>query len=81
VDPTSLLHKYKTTQRPRPCRVCEQNAYYHRGDLGYLCAPHFLDLINIGGLLFSWEDYPEMWNRMGKLLERSTTADATKGSA
>lgn len=75
--PTYWLHKYKTTQRPRPCGVCEENAYYYHPDWHYLCAAHLLDLINIGGTLFSWEDYPEMWNRTERLLQRSTSATAT----
>lgn len=75
--PTYYLQKYKTTQRPRPCRVCKQNAYYYHIDYDYLCAAHLLDLINIGGLLWDWTEYQEMWDRMGRLLNRSTTADAT----
>ena len=70
--PTYYLKKYKTTERPRPCRVCDENAYYYRDDLGYMCAPHFLDLINVGEVLFRWDCYPEMWNRMEKLLNRSS---------
>lgn len=72
--PTDWLHYYKTSERPRPCRICEQNAYYFKQDLGYLCAPHLLDLINVGGVLFDWDDYPEMWDRMDKLLNRSNDA-------
>lgn len=79
--PTYYLHKYKTTERPRPCRICSQNAYYYKADLGYLCAPHLLDLINVAEGLFDWDDYPEMWNRMEKLLARSTGADATVDAA
>lgn len=73
-DPTYYLQKYKTTERPRPCRICDENGYYYRQDLGYLCAPHLLDLINVGELLFDWDDYPEMWNRMERLLNRSNDA-------
>ena len=29
-----------------------------------------LDLVNIGGLAFSWEDYPEVWARTERLLKR-----------
>jgi len=41
---------------------------YH--DWGWCCASHLLDLVNIGGLAFSWEDYPEVWARTERLLKR-----------
>lgn len=82
--PTYWLRYYKTTQRPRACERCKQNAYYNHPDFGYLCAPHLLDLINIGGMLFSWDEYKEMWDRTERLLKRplpspsSTTAKNMK---
>lgn len=79
--PTYYLHKYKTTQRPRPCQICEQNAYYFKEEWGYLCAPHILDLLNIGELLWHWSDYPEMWDRTERLLQRSTGATATESQS
>ena len=75
--PTYWLHKYKTTERPKPCVRCRQNAYYYHDDYHYLCAAHLLDLINLGEALFKWLDYPEMWERTERLLKRkppSTTA-------
>ena len=68
--PTWYLKQYKTTQRPVPCERCRQNAYYNHEDFGFLCAPHLLDLVNIGGLAFSWQEYPEMWERTERLLKR-----------
>lgn len=68
--PTYYLNKHKTTQRPKPCSRCRQNAYYWHDDFGYLCAAHLLDLVNIGGLAFSWDDYPEVWERTERLLKR-----------
>jgi hypothetical protein len=75
--PTEYLRKYKHSQRPRRCDRCNQNAYYYHPEWHYLCAPHLLDLINIGGLLWDWDDYPEMWERTGRLLKRSSGANAT----
>lgn len=77
--PTWYLKQYKTTQRPVPCERCRQNAYYNHKDFGFLCAPHLLDLVNIGGTAFNWDDYPEIWERTERLLQRpapplSTTA-------
>lgn len=77
--PTWYLREHKTTQRPIPCERCGQNGYYKHKDFGYLCAPHLLDLVNIGGMAFNWEEYPEMWERTERLLKRpapplSTTA-------
>jgi hypothetical protein len=69
-EPMYYLTKYKTTKRPRPCDRCRQNAYYYHPDYKYLCASHLLDLVNIGGLAFSWEDYPEVWARTERLLQR-----------
>lgn len=68
--PTWYLKEHKTSERPRPCERCRQNAYYHHNDFGYLCAPHLLDLVNIGGSAFNWDDYPEMWDRTERLLQR-----------
>ena len=68
--PTWYLKQYKTTQRPVPCERCRQNAYYNHKDYGYLCAPHLLDLVNIGGLAFNWDEYPEIWDRTERLLQR-----------
>jgi len=68
--PTWYLKKYKTTQRPLPCIKCRQNAYYDHKDFGFLCAAHLLDLVNIGGTAFNWDDYPEMWERTERLLQR-----------
>lgn len=68
--PQWYLKQYKTTQRPRKCARCTQNAYYEHKDFGYLCAPHLLDLVNIGGMAFNWEDYPEIWERTERLLQR-----------
>jgi len=79
--PTYYLSLYKTTQRPKKCNRCGQTAYYNHPDLGWLCAPHLTDLVNVGGEKWNWDDYPEMWGRMEALLKRSTTApamDATK---
>lgn len=68
--PTYYLNKYKHSERPKKCQRCSQNAYYYHEDFHYLCAAHLLDLVNIGGMAFHWEDYPEVWERTEKLLQR-----------
>lgn len=68
--PLYYLGKYRHTQRPRPCVRCRQNAYYYHPDYDYLCASHLLDLVNIGEEAFSWDDYPEVWARTERLLQR-----------
>jgi len=68
--PFYYLGKYRTSQRPRVCVRCLQNAYYYHPDFDWLCAPHLLDLVNIGELEFSWKDYPEVWARTERLLQR-----------
>lgn len=68
--PFYYLGKYKTTQRPRQCVRCRQSAYYYHDDWDWVCASHLLDLVNIGGLAFDWEDYPEVWARTERLLQR-----------
>ena len=70
-EPTYYLTKYKSTKRPTVCARCKQNAYYYHPTYHYLCASHLLDLVNIGGLAFSWEDYPEVWARTERLLQRA----------
>ena len=78
-SPHYWLKKYKTTQRPRPCQRCGQNAYYYHDDFDYLCASHLLDLVNIGEMLWKWNEFPEVWDRTEQLLRRptpSTGADA-----
>lgn len=77
--PHFWLRKYKTTQRPRPCQYCGQNAYYYHPDFWYLCAAHLLDLINVGEMLWKWTDWEEVWQRTEQLLRRpapSIGADA-----
>jgi len=69
-EPMYYLTKFKTTQRPRVCERCTQNAYYYHPNYSYLCAAHLLDLVNIGQLAFNWEDYPEVWQRTERLLQR-----------
>lgn len=76
--PTYYLSLYKTTSRPRKCVRCGQMAYYVHPDLGWLCAPHLTDLINVGEMLWDWNEYPEMWGRMEKLLKRSTIVTVTE---
>ena len=76
-EPMYYLTKYKTTKRPRECDRCGQNAYYYHPDYHYLCASHLLDLVNIGGLAFSWEDYPEVWQRTERLLQRTPQQSGT----
>lgn len=68
--PMYYLGKYRTTQRPRVCVRCKQNAYYYHPDWDWVCAAHLLDLVNIGGMAFDWEDYPEIWQRTERLLQR-----------
>lgn len=70
-EPMYYLIKFKTTQRPRVCNRCTQNAYYYHPDYDYLCAAHLLDLVNIGELAFKWSDYEEVWDRCERLLMRS----------
>lgn len=69
-NPFHYLGKYKTTQRPRVCQYCTQAAYYYHPDWAWCCASHLLDLVNIGGMAFSWEEYPEVWARTERLLQR-----------
>ena len=76
-NPNHFLKIYKTTERPRKCDRCTQNAYYRHPDYGYLCAPHLLDLVNIAQMAFRWADYEEVWNRCGRLLERDPKAFGT----
>mgnify|MGYP006286914177 CR=1 FL=1 len=77
-SPHFWLRKYKTTERPRPCERCSQNAYYYHDDFGYLCATHLLDLINIGEVLWKWTDYPEIWQRTEILLKRPKPSGTAK---
>lgn len=69
-SPLYFLTKYKTTQRPRLCNRCKQNAYYWHPSWDWVCAAHLLDLVNIGGLEFDWGEYPEVWQRTERLLQR-----------
>lgn len=69
-SPFYYLRKYKTTQRPRPCDRCRQNAYYWHDSWGWVCAAHLLDLVNIAEIAWSWGDYPEVWERTERLLQR-----------
>jgi hypothetical protein len=69
-DPMYYLTKFKTTQRPRVCNRCTQNAYYYHPTYHYLCAAHLLDLVNIGEVAFKWSDYEEVWDRCERLLMR-----------
>ena len=75
------LGRYRTTQRPRQCRRCKQNAYYYHDDWDWVCAAHLLDLVNIGGLAFNWEDYPEVWERTERLLQREPPSSSTVKNA
>jgi hypothetical protein len=75
-EPMYYLTKYKSTKRPRKCDRCKQNAYYYHPDYHYLCASHLLDLVNIGGLAFSWEEYPEVWARTERLLQREAPSSS-----
>ena len=76
-SPFYYLRKYKTSQRPRPCDKCRQNAYYWHDYWGWVCASHLLDLVNIGGLYWNWEDYPEVWQRTERLLQREAPPSGT----
>lgn len=76
-SPFYYLGKYRITQRPKPCVRCRQNAYYYHPDFDYVCASHLLDLVNIGGLEFNWDDYPEMWARTERLLQRKPPSFTT----
>jgi hypothetical protein len=75
-SPMYYLGRYRTTQRPRKCRRCKQNAYYYHDDWDWVCAAHLLDLVNIGGLAFNWEDYPEVWERTERLLQREAPSSS-----
>jgi hypothetical protein len=69
--PDYYLSIYKSTTRPRPCIRCNQNGYYEHPEWGRVCAACLLDLINIGEMLWKWEDYPEVWRRMDQLIARA----------
>ena len=75
--PFYYLGKYKTTQRPRVCERCTQGAYYNHPDWGWCCAAHLLDLVNIGGLAFNWDEYEEVWQRTNRLLQREPRQSST----
>ena len=75
--PFYYLGKYKTTQRPRVCQRCTQSAYYYHDDWGWCCASHLLDLVNIGGLAFNWDDYKEVWDRCERLLQRAPQSSSS----
>jgi len=74
--PFYYLGRYRTTQRPRPCVRCGHNAYYYHEDWDWVCASHLLDLVNIGGNAFDWEDYPEVWARTERLLQREAPSSS-----
>ena len=76
-NPFYYLGKYKTTQRPRVCERCTQSAYYYHHDWGWNCAAHLLDLVNIGEVAFSWDDYREVWDRCERLLQREPRMSGT----
>lgn len=76
-SPFYYLGRYKTTQRPRVCERCTQSAYYYHDDWGWCCAAHLLDLVNIGELAFSWEEYREVWDRCERLLQREPRKSGT----
>lgn len=69
-NPTYYLKKYKSSERPRPCERCKQNAYYKHPTWGYVCAAHLLDLVCIWEAKIDWEEYKEMWDRTERLLKR-----------
>jgi hypothetical protein len=69
-SPFYYLRKYKTTQRPRQCVKCRQNAYYWHDTWSWVCAAHLLDLVNIAEVAWSWGDYPDVWERTERLLQR-----------
>ena len=79
-SPVYFLEKYKTTQRPRICNRCRQNAYYWHPQWDWVCAAHLLDLVNIGGLEFNWGDYPEVWARTERLLQREAPSSGGAGN-
>ena len=76
-NPFYYLGKYKTTQRPRVCERCTQSAYYYHHDWGWCCAAHLLDLVNIGEVAFSWDEYKEVWDRCERLLQREPKRSGT----
>jgi len=80
-NPFYYLGKYKTTQRPRVCERCTQSAYYYHDDWGWCCAAHLLDLVNIGEVAFSWEEYREVWDRCERLLQREPRTSGTVNNA
>jgi hypothetical protein len=63
MTPLEALEKYKITERPKECSACARRAYYYLGYRGYLCSLCLLDLVNIGGMEWNWEDYPEILRR------------------
>ena len=71
LTPPEALLKYKITERVRKCAVCNSNAYYWYEVRGYLCAPHLLDLVNIGEVEWKWADWEEVWRRTGITLEKN----------
>lgn len=78
--PFYYLDKHKTSKRPRVCVRCGQNAYYYHDDWSWVCASHLLDLVNIGSMAFNWEDYPEVWQRTERLLQREAPQSGTARS-
>jgi len=63
VTPLEALEKYKITERPKECNACFKRAYYYLGYRGFLCSLCLLDLVNVGGIEWNWDDYPEILRR------------------
>jgi hypothetical protein len=63
MTPLEALEKYKITTRPTDCSACPRRAYYMYPIRGYLCSLCLLDLVNVAGLEWDWDDYPEIWKR------------------
>lgn len=76
--PWYWMAKFKHTERPKPCSRCGQNAYYYYQE--YLCAPHLLDLCNLGEVHWKWDEYPEVWARTEMLLRRPQKSTGAKNA-
>lgn len=67
MTPLEALEKYKINSRPKECSACPRRAYYDYPLRGFVCSLCLLDLVNVGGTEWNWDDYPEIWNRYANI--------------
>jgi hypothetical protein len=80
-DPKYYLSYFKSTSRPQPCIRCSRPGYYEHPEFGRLDAVCLLDLINIGEVLWKWDDYPLVWARTESIIRQSGGKKKNKESS